>query len=43
MRAGLTLDLLHQSVGIHPTIAEDFTLANRPKLSDDEVPEKTAC
>lgn len=43
MARGLTIEDLHDSVGIHPTIAEDFVHANKLKLTDEDIPEKKSC
>lgn len=45
MTYGLTLQQLHNSVGIHPTIAEDFgsTVFEKQGADDTELPEKTSC
>lgn len=45
MANGLTVAQLHASVGIHPTIAEDFTntIFEKSGPQDTVLPEKTSC
>lgn len=42
MKAGLTYQTLVRTVGIHPTVAEEFTFVKVTKASG-ESPEKTGC
>jgi len=42
IKAGCTKDILDQTVGIHPTVAENLTILDVTKRSGED-PFKTAC
>ena len=43
MRMGLTKQILERSVGIHPTIAEEFVLVKVTKESGEDYKRKGCC
>lgn len=42
-RAGLTFENLKNTVGIHPTISEEFTRVNITKRSGDDPTPQSCC
>ena len=43
MRKGVTIEDLKESIGIHPTAAEQFVYTTMEKLDDEEITEEGSC